>query len=62
MINPPGSDDPTLDPPPLSEEEEHERRRLIPLSDLVAWYVQHGISLDVPLHDWRPEVEGRGER
>jgi len=62
MIDPPGADDPSLDPPPMSEEEEHERRRLIPLAELVAWYEQHGISLDWPLLDWRPEIEGRGER
>lgn len=62
MIEPPGEDDPTLDPPPLNEAEEHERRQRIAVADIVQWYIDHSLPLDVTLHEWRIDVEGRGER
>lgn len=60
-VNPPGADDPDLEPPPETEEEENERRERIKLPVLVSWYQSRGLPLDVELHDWRPDVEGRME-
>jgi hypothetical protein len=44
-------------PPPTSEEEEIRRRKDIRIAELVAWYIQHGISLDVPLFPYRVRGE-----
>jgi len=57
-VDPPGGDDPELEPPPTSEDEIVERRHRHPVAELVAWYVRRGLPLDVELHDWRPDVEG----
>jgi hypothetical protein len=58
-VNPPGAGDPDLEPAPTSEEEENERRERIKLPELVQWYRDHDLPLDVPLRDWDPEVDGR---
>jgi hypothetical protein len=58
-VNPPGADDPDLEPPPTSEEEIVERRHRHPVAELAQWYREHGLPLDVELHEWRPDREGR---
>lgn len=60
-VDPPGADDPALDPPPDTEEDEYSRRERVTLAELAEWYQSRGLPLDVPLSDWRPEVEGRLE-
>jgi hypothetical protein len=40
---------PELEPPPTSEEEERRRRARITIAELVKWYLDHHIPLDVPL-------------
>lgn len=51
----------TLDPPPEDEETERRRRATITIADLVRWYKDHGLSLDVPLSPYRRRVD-RGDR
>jgi hypothetical protein len=56
MSEPPGADDPTLDPPPETEEEEVERRRRITIAEVVVWYQRRGLPLDAELQDWSPDA------
>jgi uncharacterized protein YbgA (DUF1722 family) len=47
----------TPEPPPTNEAEEIKRRSRISLRELVEWYREHHLPLDVPLTDYRPMGE-----
>lgn len=47
-----------LEPPPENEREERQRRARITLAELVKWYKEQGLPLDVKLYVWeRTDVD-----
>lgn len=43
----------------MTEEDEIKARSRITMPELVAWYRERALPLDVPLYPYRPEIEGR---